>query len=167
MVIWGMMASNCQPVEEDNFHLRFTKVNGLNEKDGVYIKDFQIGKVSTIRLDKDYSVIVGIKLDADLKLGKDSKFEIRSRTIQGEKEISVVIGSAPDYILRSDTMEGISEVILKTKYRNVRELLDGYSSELNTDEHDSLLLEIARLKAIVDSAEAKKDTTSTKGARSN
>jgi ABC-type transporter Mla subunit MlaD len=146
--------SHCKPEKNVDFKLRFKNVTGLKLQDGLTVDGLVIGEVTQINLAKDYSVIVSIKLKENQRLPLDSKFEIQSVNHLGEKEIQLQLGLSTVCIQPIDTLDGESETIVKSPFKDVKELLNSYGSKLSTSQHDSLLNEIERLRNIIDSTEA-------------
>ncbi len=70
----------------------FDSATGLARDISVEIAGVQVGSVSDIRLENN-KARVGLKIDANVKLGRDVKAVIRTRGILGDKYIELIPGS--------------------------------------------------------------------------
>src|SRR4051812_21832371 len=69
------------------YYAQFTDTGGLNPGDKVRIAGVDVGQVRSFRIDGD-KVVIGYSLE-DLKIGTDSRANIRTDTILGRKNLEI------------------------------------------------------------------------------
>jgi len=82
---------------------KFQNAGGLIEGNDVILAGIRIGKVEKTYLDTDdYSAIVGIKINNEIKIPKDSQVSIFNKGILGEKLINILPGTESEFLKNGD-----------------------------------------------------------------
>lgn len=82
---------------------KFQNAGGIIEGNDVILAGIKVGKVEGTCLDvSDYSAIVKIKINNEIKLPKDSQFLIFNKGILGDKFINVSPGSENELLKNGD-----------------------------------------------------------------
>ncbi len=89
----------------------YSNVNGLTEGSPITIAGLKIGKVEDMRLAGNI-IAVGVAIDHDVFISKDSKAFIKSSSIMGGKQISIIPGTSSDVLQNGDTITGAYEADL-------------------------------------------------------
>jgi ABC-type transporter Mla subunit MlaD len=103
---------SCEWSEKTSYHIRFDEVENLTTKSPVYCRGVIVGKITSIKLDKKFKVLVGVKINEDMKILSDYQFAIVERDLFGSKAMEILIKGAGKQVDRRDTLMGI--VIKKT-----------------------------------------------------
>ena len=88
-----------------NVTVRFSDVTGLERSDQVSVSGLKIGKVKSFVLD-GLNVLATVELEPDVILPKDSRAEIKSLGMVGEKFIDIIPGVAPERLTDGDVIAG-------------------------------------------------------------
>lgn len=90
------------------YYAVYTKVEGLNASDPVTLNGFPIGKVASLRLLDDYSgkTVAKLHLTKEVKLPKNSSFQLYSSDLLGEKAIQLILGDSKELAREGDTLLG-------------------------------------------------------------
>ncbi|MGI4776428.1 MAG: outer membrane lipid asymmetry maintenance protein MlaD, partial [Janthinobacterium lividum] len=92
-----------QMKESYTLKARFQSIEGVSEGTDVMIAGIKIGTVQKLTLDKDnFTAILNLSLNKDVKLPKDSKFIVTTSGILGGKYISVNPGGDDDNLAQND-----------------------------------------------------------------
>jgi phospholipid/cholesterol/gamma-HCH transport system substrate-binding protein len=84
---------------------KFQNAGGIIEGNDVILAGIRIGKVENMYLDiNDYSAIVKIKINNDVKLPKDSQFSIFNKGILGDKFINVSPGAESEFLKNGNSV---------------------------------------------------------------
>jgi phospholipid/cholesterol/gamma-HCH transport system substrate-binding protein len=76
----------------------FSTVEGLKVSSILELAGVQVGKVTGIRLNKDYSAVVSVALDEDIKLPIDSTASIGTKGVLGDKIIILTPGISKNLV---------------------------------------------------------------------
>ncbi len=74
-------------------HAVFNRVDGLAERDDVYLAGIRIGHVGAMRLDDNYRAVVTLAIDPTVKLPVDSTASIQTDGLFGSKFVVLTPGS--------------------------------------------------------------------------
>jgi phospholipid/cholesterol/gamma-HCH transport system substrate-binding protein len=93
--------------KEDRFTLTFTaeNVDGLELNSSIEINGLEVGKVSSIELNKDYEVIVETEFKKEMFLPIDSKFRLASLDFLGTRGIIIEKGIESEYLKDKDIIK--------------------------------------------------------------
>lgn len=119
-----IILSSCSS-HNNQFIIKFDNAQGLAEGDQVYLNDVKIGKVTKIKLDSEYKILVEVELNDTVKIPKDSKFTISSRD-HFSKSIVVTPGKSTKTLSNNDKIEGQLEQNIQ-----VDTLLEFVTKEIN------------------------------------
>lgn len=93
----------------------FEKADGISPGSLVYVKGVRIGSVNSVGLTPENSVRVGMSIDTDIRIPKDSKASLTSLGIVEGKSIVIELGTSSDFIESGDTIAGdYSQTIMET-----------------------------------------------------
>ncbi len=141
--IWGfnfLKGTNLfKPVNE--YHAVYDKVDGLIVSSPVMVNGYQLGQVSDIHFDTDYSgeLHVSFIIDDNFEVRKDAVAQIYSMDLMGTKAIKLIQGSSNKRLESGDTLmadiEGdlrdqVSMTVLPLKHK-AEKLLSSFDSVLN------------------------------------
>lgn len=133
----------------NQFTIKFDNTQGLAEGDKVYLNDLKIGKVTKIKLDSDFKILVEVDLNDTIKIPKDSKFTIGSSDLFS-KSIIVTPGKSRKMIGFNDLVKGQLEQEIKvdTLFEIVSEEINNLKSVKN---QGRIISEIEKLNKKLDS----------------
>lgn len=78
---------------------QFDRADGLILGSDVKIGGIKVGKVTDLSLEPEYyRAVVGMKVNADVKLPSDSLAEVIGNGLLGEKYVAIIPGSQEDFI---------------------------------------------------------------------
>ena len=89
----------------------YNNVNGLTEGSPITIAGLKIGKVQDMRLAGN-TIAVGVAIDRNVYISKDSKAFIKSSSIMGGKQIAIAPGTSSEVLQNGDTLTGSYEADL-------------------------------------------------------
>lgn len=95
--------------EANLIHVKFDKVDGLEEKSSIMLNGKVVGEIENIAVDKDYKILVSIKLTEIDKIPIDSKFVIKPSSILINKSVFIETGISETFIEQHDTVAGYFE----------------------------------------------------------
>ncbi len=99
---------------------RFASVAGLKTGAGVEIAGVQVGKVTGITLDKDYSARVSMQIGEGVALSDDSIASVKTSGLIGDKYISISLGGSDEYLTNGgeivETQSAVDLEALISKY---------------------------------------------------
>lgn len=72
----------------------FAKAGGIKPGSSVEIAGVEVGKVKSIRLDKDYQASVGLEISTGVKLQEDSIASIKTKGLIGENYVQITPGGS-------------------------------------------------------------------------
>jgi len=90
------------------YYAIYNKVDGLNTSDPVTLNGLPIGKVAALGLldDSTGKSIAKIHLVKDVKIPKNSAFQLYSSDLLGEKAVQLVLGDSKELAKEGDTLSG-------------------------------------------------------------
>lgn len=112
--------------------------------------------MKTVSLSSSGKVVVEIELENPIEIPVDSKFEIESADLLGNKEIQVDLGEASQYLVIGDTIDGMMKPsifdgdMIEIQAKDLFETLTGKSKQ------DSILIELRRLNENLEELKEKK-----------
>ena len=119
----------------------FNRVDGLVDGDEVRLGGIRIGTVTTQALDKDYRAIIGMDIDAEIKLPNDTSAAIQTDGLFGSKFIVLDPGGEEEYLVSGDMITFTQDAMI------VSELLDQIIAQGERTAKDSALAQ-EKLEAI-------------------
>ena len=106
----------------------FENIEGINVGTKIKIGGTEIGKVSNIKLEKDYSINVKLAINNGIKIPLDSSIKISTSGIMGGKYLKVIIGGDDTYLKKGDYFE-FAESTLDLEDMITRFMLNKVSDE--------------------------------------
>ncbi len=99
----------------------FAKAGGIKPGSSVEIAGVEVGRVKSIKLDKDYQALVGLELEERVKIQDDAIASIKTKGLIGERYVEITPGA-------SDKMLASGEKIRETESAvDVEELISKYA----------------------------------------
>ncbi len=113
-------------------YVKFSDINGLQDHAKVYMRGYRIGWTKGIQFEDD-GVVVKVDINKKFSVPIDSKFELNTVSILGEKAITILPGKSNEYYKQGDTTTGENKDLMVQVKDMVGEV-QGYlaQSELNT-----------------------------------
>ncbi len=118
--------------------IHFRDVTGLEKGDFVSVSGLRIGRVQNLRLEK-LSVVVDVNIDPGIEIPIDSRAQIKSLGMVGEKFIDIIPGVAEQILQDGDAIEGhnsgdLSDLsgTMETLFQQAQQLLDELRTVLHT-----------------------------------
>jgi phospholipid/cholesterol/gamma-HCH transport system substrate-binding protein len=105
VAVWGYFWLTAQPLGRGGYPLvvQLADAGGLKRGDQVRLAGVQVGTVRAIGL-RDGAVLVGITVDQDLSLPRDSRVALQASGAFGGRYLSLQPGSAGETLRRGDTL---------------------------------------------------------------
>ena len=101
-------------------YAQFSQSGGIKPGASVQIAGVTVGRVTGIRLDKNYEALVSFEIDGGVKLQDDSIASIKTSGLIGEKYVQISPGASEKYIGAGgrirDTESAIDTEALISKY---------------------------------------------------
>ncbi len=117
LLIWGFNFLNGKDVfsKERRLYAIYPRVEGLVNSNPIVINGLKIGQVESISFLPDYSgsIIVGMMINTDFPIPKDSKAHIFSADLMGSKSVAIQLGDAKILATDGDTLASSLEASLK------------------------------------------------------
>lgn len=79
-------------------YAEFEKAGGLKPGSDVEIAGVNVGRVKSIRLDKDYQALVEFEIYSDVKIQQDAIASIKTRGLIGEQYVQITPGGSEKII---------------------------------------------------------------------
>jgi phospholipid/cholesterol/gamma-HCH transport system substrate-binding protein len=139
LFIWGYSFLKGKDLLSDyqTFYVKYDNVEGLINSAPVTINGLVVGKVNSIKLDKDWTSIVEMQIKGDYQITKNSLAEMYSPGPIGGKQISIVPNAKTNEIavsgdfLTSSSKLGLTEVV-GNEIKPIKEKLDKVLESANT-----------------------------------
>ena len=144
--VWGLFYLKEWRVTGDTYliEVRFSSAVGVKSSDPILVGGVRIGKVETVALD-DLSPVVTLRVDEPYEIPEDSKVEVISRSVMGEKSINIQKGVSTEMIppggkLEGTAAPGLSEMFTQVDSAtvNLRSLLKNANILLDPDRDGSI-----------------------------
>ncbi len=101
-------------------YAEFAKAGGIKPGSSVEIAGVEVGKVKSIRLDKDFQALVGLQINSGVKIQEDAIASIKTKGLIGEKYVQITPGG-------SDKILGDGGKIRETESAvDIEELISNY-----------------------------------------
>jgi phospholipid/cholesterol/gamma-HCH transport system substrate-binding protein len=173
LLIWGFSFLKGKDILTKNriFYAVYQNVSGLGKANLVYINGMQVGQVTHMYFDPSMNgnIIVGITINQDFPIPKNSVAEILSADLMGTKAVNLNLGSSTELAIDGDTLTSklaatLSEQVegtigpLKKKAEdvlaNVDEILMSLNSVLSDQQIGSLKNSITHLQSTLQGADS-------------
>ncbi|MCD6092299.1 MAG: MCE family protein [Bacteroidales bacterium] len=157
LLIWGYNFLKGQDIltRSRTFYAVYQNVSGLGKANPVFINGMQVGQVTQMYFDPSLNgdIIIGLTIDHDFPIPKNSIAEILSTDLMGTKAVSLHLGSAPELAEEGDTLasklaatlsEQVEETIGPLKKRtetllsNIDEILINLNDALSKEQVKSI-----------------------------
>lgn len=76
----------------------FAKAGGIKPGSSVEVAGVEVGKVKSIRLDKDYQALVGLQISSKVKIQEDAIASVKTKGLIGEKYVEITPGGSDKII---------------------------------------------------------------------
>jgi phospholipid/cholesterol/gamma-HCH transport system substrate-binding protein len=96
--LWFFLKTYNRAVEKDYYELYayFSNVEGINVFSKVKIGGLEIGEVSSLKIDKDYRILLTLKINKSIQIPVDSNLKIATSGIIGNKYLKLEMGGEED-----------------------------------------------------------------------
>lgn len=92
-------------------YVKFTDVIGLKDQSPVFMRGYRIGYVKQVEFEQDY-VKVRVDINKKYTIPRDSKFELNTISLLGEKAITIIPGPSPEPLKAHDVTMGENKDIM-------------------------------------------------------
>lgn len=143
--------------ESKKLKIEFDDVSGLNENTKVSLGGIDIGKVKKMSVQNNAKILVEIKLEKELELTKDSKFQIFNNGLFHSSEIKIENGRSKEMLDFRKIQKGSKqkEIINDSTLINIsKDLIHKISSE---PELDSIYKQLLKLNENIEKRNTKND----------
>lgn len=117
ILIWGLsyLKGNDIFKKTDEYHVVYSRIEGLSESNDVLLSGYKIGQVKNISFLPDHSgrLLVSFSIDSSIKLPVKTVAQIVSSDLMGTRVIKINLGSGPGFYSANDTIAGDVESDLK------------------------------------------------------
>ncbi|HET6515539.1 MAG TPA: outer membrane lipid asymmetry maintenance protein MlaD [Thermodesulfovibrionales bacterium] len=103
----------------------FAKAGGIKAGSSVEIAGVEVGKVKSVRLDKDYQARVALNLNTAVKIQEDAIASVKTKGLIGERYVEITPGasdamiSAGGKIRETESAIDVEEIISKYAFGKV------------------------------------------------
>ncbi len=103
----------------------FAKAGGIKPGSSVEIAGVEVGKVKSIKLDRDYQALVGLDISSKVKIQEDAIASVKTKGLIGEKYIQITPGGSEKVladggkILETESAVDIEELISRYVFGKV------------------------------------------------
>jgi phospholipid/cholesterol/gamma-HCH transport system substrate-binding protein len=118
--------------------IHFKDVTGLEKSDYVSIAGLRVGQVRDLRLDQ-LSVLAEVRIEPGIQIPVDSRAQIKSLGMVGEKFIDIIPGDSEEMLQHGDTINGhnagdFSDLSgsMETLFQEAQQLIDELRTVLHT-----------------------------------
>ncbi len=172
LLIWGYNFLKGQDLltRSRTFYAVYHNVSGLGKANPVYINGMQVGQVTQMYFDPalNGNIIVGLTVDKDFPIPKNSTAEILSTDLMGTKAVTLHLGNAENLAVNGDTLqsklaasltEQVEETIgpLKKRAENlltsIDEILVSLNATLSEEQVKSIKGSISHLNSSLSNAD--------------
>ncbi|TDP60839.1 MlaD family protein [Flavobacterium dankookense] len=139
LFIWGYSFLKGRDLLSDyqTFYVKYDNVEGLINSAPVTINGLVVGKVNSIKLNKDWTSLVELQIDGDYQITKNSVAELYSPGPIGGKQITIIpdlksaeIAKSGDF-LQSSSKLGLTDLV-SNEIKPIKEKLDKVLENANT-----------------------------------
>ena len=139
LFIWGYSFLKGRDLLSDyqTFYVKYDNVEGLINSAPVTINGLVVGKVNSIKLNKDWTSLVELQIDGDYQITKNSVAELYSPGPIGGKQITIIpntksteIAKSGDFLTSSSKL-GLTEEV-SNQIKPIKEKLDKVLENANT-----------------------------------
>jgi phospholipid/cholesterol/gamma-HCH transport system substrate-binding protein len=116
--IWGLFFLKGTDLLSQKYVLYaiYPKIDGLIEANPLMVKGYKVGQVNKISLVKrngEYQVLVKFLLTEDVKIPKNSIAKAVSSDLLGSKAVEIIYSDSPEFVVSGDTLLAETEAGLK------------------------------------------------------
>ena len=108
LLIWGYSFLKGKDILAQNrvFYAVYQNVSGLGKANPVFINGMQVGQVTQMYFDPEMNgnIIVGLTINKDFPIPKNSSAEILSTDLMGTKAVNLNLGSSTELAQDGDTL---------------------------------------------------------------
>lgn len=107
-------------------YVKFSDVIGLQDQAKVFMRGYRVGWTKDVEFVDD-GVVVRIDIKKRFKIPKDSKFEINTISLLGEKAVTIHPGTSKEYLAQGDHIVGTN----KDMVIQMRQVLESFKKDLD------------------------------------
>lgn len=138
----------CACSNQNSLTLEIPNADGLTTSSSVYSNGLAVGKVNSLKISPNQTILVTLKLTGDLQqIPIDSKITMYNDGLFGSKAINVNLGTSSEFLSSSDTIQlSTSANELTAEPNPLSQVIeDGVNLLASRDKIDSILIELQRL----------------------
>lgn len=173
LLIWGFSFLKGKDILSQNrtFYAVYQNISGLGKANPIYINGMQVGQVTQMYFDPSMNgnIIVGLTINKDFPIPKNSIAEILSTDLMGTKAVNLNLGTSTELAQDGDTLTSklaatLSEQVegtigpLKNKAEkvltNINEILSSLNAVLSEEQVGSLKSSISNLQSTLQGADS-------------
>jgi phospholipid/cholesterol/gamma-HCH transport system substrate-binding protein len=117
---------------ENEFYARYKDVGGLTVSKPVLVNGFQIGRVSSLKLQPNGSILAELTINPDYEIPKNTIARLESTDLLGGKAIVFELGSSKIYAEDGDTLQANSEKNLMEQVQPVQKKAEQIIGKLDS-----------------------------------
>src|SRR5690606_30572393 len=111
---YSFLKGNDVFTSENTFYAAYDRVDGLTVSKPVYVNGYQIGRVSSLKLTPNGSILTEFKIEKEYEVPRNTVARISSTDLLGGKAIVFDLGDSPVYAQTGDTLDaGIQKNIME------------------------------------------------------
>ena len=102
---YSFLKGNDVFTRENSFYATYERVDGLSASKPVLVNGYQIGRVSSLRLQPDGRILTEFKIRKEYAIPRNTQARISSTDLLGGKAIVFDLGDSPEYAKSGDTLQ--------------------------------------------------------------
>ncbi len=134
-------------------YVKFSDIIGLKDHSKVYMRGYKVGWTKDVQFEPD-GVVVRVDLNKKFQLPVDSKFELNTVSLLGEKAITIVPGTSDEYLQPNAFTTGQNKDIMMV----AKGILADIKTSFDQGEVNSRLQQLSGSVAMLHSILGKLDT---------
>ncbi|GAB4341572.1 MAG: MlaD family protein [Calditrichia bacterium] len=147
----GAIFSDEYPIE-----VKFANISGLQEQASVFLRGYKIGTIGNVGFEDD-GVIVVLKIKNEYKIPKDSRFELTTVSMLGEKAVSIHPGGSPRYLAAGARVKGTSTDLMGDLQETLQSIKTSFESGLMAEQIQKISTSLDHLQSILAKTDRKVD----------
>lgn len=106
----------------------FNNIEGINVGTKVKIGGIEVGEVNKLIIDKNYKVVINMKIRNNIKIPVDSNIKVATSGLIGGKYLRIEVGGEEEYMANNDIFE-FTESTMDLEDMITRFMLNGASKK--------------------------------------
>lgn len=159
ILLWAILWLSGQRIissSEYRLYIKFADVVGLRDRSQVFMRGYRIGWTKGVRFEPD-GVVVRVDVKDRFKIPVDSKIEINTLNLIGEKAITIEPGTSSEMALAESQLTGVNKdimIVAKTMLTDIRDKMRDGELDLRIKDASN---SIKTLNTVLDKVDRKVD----------